>query len=41
MPYIMCEGNADKKFLPLVNKHEGVFRDIHAVFTYTVHFFDR
>ena len=46
MPYIMCEGNADEKFLPLVNKHEGVFRDatgtyMQYVFMYTVDFFDR
>jgi len=27
MPYVMCEGNADEKFLPLVNKHKGVFKD--------------
>ena len=26
--YIMCEGNKDEKFYPLVEKHKGVFKDV-------------
>lgn len=26
--YIMCEGNKDEKFFPLVEKHKGVFKDV-------------
>ena len=25
--YMMCEGNKDEKFYPLVEKHKGVFKD--------------
>jgi len=24
----ICEGNNDERFLPLVNKHKGVFKDV-------------
>lgn len=46
MPYIVCEGNADDKFLPLVNKHKGIFRDATGTYCFIqciqfIHPFDR
>ena len=26
--YIMCEGNKDEKFYPIIEKHKGVFKDV-------------
>jgi len=32
--YVLCEGNNDEKFYPLVLKHNGIFKDSSGMYNY-------